>query len=310
MLNEQAVVFDCRGEALMGVLHAPEVPADIGVVVVVGGPQYRGGSHRQFVHLARALCRAGHVVLRFDVRGMGDSQGAQRPFDQLDDDVAAAIDTLLARAQGVSRVVLWGLCDGASAAWLYVQTTADPRVAGVCAVNPWVRSPEGLARMHVKHYYVQRVLSGAFWSKLLRGDVGWRALRGLAGALKTAWGPASAPSGSSDGSGSSVSPDFRQRMAEGCARCSPGSVLLVLSGNDYTAKEFTEHVSTSLPWQEALRICAAQHCDLPGADHTLSQVADRIEVESATLRWLGELGRRTSSLGRVESPSVSTGEAA
>ncbi|NJK42664.1 MAG: hypothetical protein HC937_03035 [Aquincola sp.] len=60
------------------------------------------------------MCRAGYAVLRFDVRGMGDSQGVQRPFDHLNDDIASAIDALLAHARGVRRVVLWGLCDGAS----------------------------------------------------------------------------------------------------------------------------------------------------------------------------------------------------
>ncbi len=301
MLNEQAVVFDCRGEALMGVLHAPEVASGIGVVLVVGGPQYRAGSHRQFVHLARAVCRAGHAMLRFDVRGMGDSEGAARPFDGVDDNVAAAIDALLARVHGVNQVVLWGLCDGASAAWLYLQATADPRVVGVCAVNPWVRSLEGLARTHVKHYYLKRVSSGAFWSKLLRGGVGGTALRELAAALRTTLAPPPTPSGGSD---------FRQRMAQGCARCSPGSVLLVLSGNDYTAKEFDEHVASSPHWQEALRKSGAQRLDLVGADHTLSQNVARIEVEDATLRWLGELTRRAAAASTALSRSASTGEAA
>jgi exosortase A-associated hydrolase 1 len=180
-LNERALVFDCHGDALLGVLHTPVAAQGIGVVVVVGGPQYRVGSHRQFVHLARALCRAGYAVLRFDVRGMGDSQGSQRPFDRLRDDIAAAIDTLLAHASSVRRVVLWGLCDGASAAWLYLQASGDPRVVGICAANPWVRSSEGLARTHVKHYYAQRVLSRSFWSKLIRGGIGWQAFREASG---------------------------------------------------------------------------------------------------------------------------------
>ena len=42
------------------------------VLVVVGGPQVRAGSHRHFVQLARHLATHGHAVMRFDVRGMGD----------------------------------------------------------------------------------------------------------------------------------------------------------------------------------------------------------------------------------------------
>jgi uncharacterized protein len=302
-MDERAVVFDCRGERLAGVLHATEIATDIAVVVVVGGPQYRVGSHRQFVHLARAVSRAGYPVLRFDVRGMGDSEGAQRPFDSLDDDIAAAIDAVLAHASGVSRVVLWGLCDGASAAWLYLQARSDPRVAGVCAVNPWVRSSHGLARTHVRHYYLQRVLTVSFWSKLVRGGVGWQALRGLIAALRATLSPGQA----ADDRGPT---DFRQRMAQGCRRCLPGSVLLMLSGDDYTAKEFIEHCASAPEWRDALRACAAQRRDIAGADHTLSQPAARIEVETATVRWLDELSNRDGSRRAAQVSARLTGQPA
>jgi uncharacterized protein len=287
VLNERALVFDCHGDALLGVLHTPVAAQGIGVVVVVGGPQYRVGSHRQFVHLARALCRAGYAVLRFDVRGMGDSQGSQRPFDRLRDDIAAAIDTLLAHASSVRRVVLWGLCDGASAAWLYLQASGDPRVVGICAANPWVRSSEGLARTHVKHYYAQRVLSRSFWSKLIRGGIGWQAFRELTGALRTTWSAGQQAAGKD-------SKDFRQRMAQGCARCRPGGVLLLLSDGDYTAKEFIEHVAREPDWQAALRVSGAVRCDIVGADHTLSQDAARVDVENATVRWLDTLSKHAA----------------
>ncbi|NJK42665.1 MAG: hypothetical protein HC937_03040 [Aquincola sp.] len=150
-----------------------------------------------------------------------------------------------------------------------------------------MRSSEGLARTQVKHYYAQRVLSWSFWSKLISGGVGWRALRGLAGALKTTL--------SSDSSHTAAdSTDFRQRMAQGCARCRPGSVLLVLSGNDYTAKEFADHIERAAEWQTALRTSAAQRCDIADADHTLSLNTARIAVEAATVLWLDELSSRST----------------
>ena len=84
--REQAFTFDCDGESLLGLLHRPaaDAPADAeqtGVVIIVGGPQYRAGSHRQFVHLARALAGAGHPVLRFDVRGRVRQRGVRRFHD-------------------------------------------------------------------------------------------------------------------------------------------------------------------------------------------------------------------------------------
>jgi len=74
-MNEIPVTFGCEDISLVGVLHAPEAAPSLGFVFVVGGPQYRVGSHRQFVLLARDLASHGAAVLRFDCRGMGDSGG-------------------------------------------------------------------------------------------------------------------------------------------------------------------------------------------------------------------------------------------
>jgi exosortase A-associated hydrolase 1 len=125
---ERAVTFKCGGDIIVGILHVPAIPVDLGVLVIVGGPPYRAGSHRQFVLLARVLADAGIAVLRFDCRGMGDSSGDQRSFEGVSQDIAAAIAALLRHASGVTRVVLWGLCDGASAALLYLHDSGDVRV--------------------------------------------------------------------------------------------------------------------------------------------------------------------------------------
>ena len=58
--SEQTLVFECAGEQLLGVAHRGK--ASTGVLVVVGGPQYRVGSHRQFVLMARDLAKAGYPV--------------------------------------------------------------------------------------------------------------------------------------------------------------------------------------------------------------------------------------------------------
>ncbi|WP_310733707.1 hydrolase 1, exosortase A system-associated [Rubrivivax benzoatilyticus] len=283
----QAFAFACEGETLLGVLHRPPAGAPAaatGVVIVVGGPQYRAGSHRQFVHLARALAAGGHPVLRFDVRGMGDSSGALRSFEQITPDIGAAVDTLAARA-GVGRVVLWGLCDGASAALLYLHERRDPRVAGVCLLNPWVRSEASLARTHVKHYYTRRLREREFWLKLLSGRVAGRALAELWRNLRRARGEAPPAAARTAG-------PFQQRMAEGW-RGFGGGVLLVLSGDDYTAKEFLETCDASPAWQALLRRPGTRRQDLATADHTLSARADRDTVAALTLDWLQRLAART-----------------
>jgi exosortase A-associated hydrolase 1 len=131
--HEEALAFACQGEQLVGVVSLPAAPAsgalgDLALLVVVGGPQVRAGSHRQFTQLCRAVAEAGVPALRFDVRGMGDSTGPLRSFEHIGDDISAALDALQARLPGVRRVVLWGLCDGASAALMHVHSHRDARV--------------------------------------------------------------------------------------------------------------------------------------------------------------------------------------
>ena len=288
---ERPIVFTCAGAQLVGICSP--APADLGVVVVVGGPQYRGGSHRQFVLLARYLAAAGSPVLRFDVRGMGDSEGAQRGFEFVTPDIAAAVDTLCAQQPQVRRVVLWGLCDGASAALLYLHESADTRDQGLVLLNPWVRSPASLARTHVRHYYRQRLLQGDFWRKLLTGGVARSALGSLWQNLRLARGDGNGNgNGHANGSGSknAAAPlNFQQRMAAAW-RAFPGHILLVLSGRDYTAREFQEFVRSDPAWAAAMARPRLTTHDAVDADHTFSAIADRQALELVTARWLHSLG--------------------
>ena len=279
--HESALALPCAGELLPAVLAQPD-PATptqpLGVLVVVGGPQYRVGSHRQFVQLARHLAAHGYPVLRFDVRGMGDSPGEVRGFEDLHDDIAAGIDGLLQAVPAVHSVVLWGLCDGAAASLLYLHQRADPRVAGLCLLNPWARSPQGLARTQIRHYYAARLLQATFWRKLLRGGVGLRALRDLAGNLRQAATQGAAPAAAT----------FQQRMAAAW-RAFPGRILLLLSAQDMTVQEFTDHARTDPAWAGLLARPHVQRAMLEQADHTLSTPQPRAQMERLTLQWLDDL---------------------
>lgn len=277
---EEPLHLDCRGEALLGVLHRSRADADTAVLVIVGGPQYRAGSHRQFVLLARRLATAGHPVLRFDVRGMGDSGGAMRGFEHTGEDIRCAIDRLQQRLPAVRRVVLWGLCDGASAALLYCDATGDARVHGVCVLNPWVRSPATEARTLLKHYYAARVLQPDFWRKLLGGRVASSALDELLQKVKAANGPRAAAAG--------PGPSFQQRMARGW-QALDGRVLLILSGEDHTAREFLECAAGDAAWHANLRHPRLVRHELRDADHTFSDPAASRAVEALTLDWLARL---------------------
>lgn len=286
VIDEQALVFDCGGAALVGVLSLPAGGRPpVGVVVVVGGPQTRVGSHRQFVHLGRTVAAAGHAALRFDYRGMGDSPGAPGHFERVDDDIAAAIAALQRACPSVRQVVLWGLCDGASAALMYCQARRDSRVAGLALANPWVRSEAGLARTQVKHYYLRRLRDPAFWRKLLAGGVARSAFGELRTAIAKSRQRAPADTRATP---AEVPKDFLTRMALGWQGF-PGRILLVLSGDDLVAREFAEVLTHQPVWRAALARPGLTRHDLPEADHTFSDTAQRRRVEALTCDWLGTL---------------------
>lgn len=295
--HEQAITFSCEGERLLGIVHlpadsAPAAAAATGVLIVVGGPQYRAGSHRQFVQLARAAANSGHPTLRFDARGMGDSSGTFPGFENTLPDIGAAIDELQRRVASVRRVVLLGLCDGASSALLYAGERQDPRIAGLVLLNPWVRSNETMAQTHVRHYYLQRATERDFWLKLLKGGVGVRAMAELASNLKTtikARLNRRAPAASGGAS-------FQDRMAVAMRKW-PGPMMFGLSEQDYTAREFED-------FAKQRKLSSATACQgsrywwvSEGADHTFSNAQHQATLTDAIFQWLSQQGRPTSESG-------------
>lgn len=279
-IDEQAVVFECAGAALVGVLARPAGAARAGLVIIVGGPQYRAGSHRQFTLLARSLAAQGIAAMRFDYRGMGDSPGELGHFERVEADIGAAVTALTQAASTVGSVVLWGLCDGASAALLYAQRTADARIGGLLLVNPWIRTAAGRAKTQVRHYYLERLRQRAFWVKLFSGQVAAGALKGFFGSVKAATQTAT-------GAAADV-PAYATRMALGWQHFK-GAGLLVLSDQDYTAREFESYSGTDAVWIHALATRPLARKTLDQADHTCSQPAAEQSMHNVTLEFLNGL---------------------
>src|SRR4051794_3005475 len=105
--------LDCQGAAIGATLD--EATGATGVLMVTGGTQTRIGSHRMYERLAKRLAEAGFPCLRFDRRGVGDSEGEDPDWRGSGPDIAAAAAALRREASGVQRIVGFGLCDGASA---------------------------------------------------------------------------------------------------------------------------------------------------------------------------------------------------
>jgi exosortase A-associated hydrolase 1 len=282
--EERALSFACGGEWLYGVLSLPAQAPQVarrGVLIVVGGPQVRTGSHRQFTLLARSLARAGIPAMRFDYRGMGDSEGAPRDFEQVQDDLRAAIDCFMAQVPGLTEVTLWGLCDGASAAAMYAP--GDPRVAGLALLNPWVRTESGAAKATLKHYYRSRLLSPELWKKVASGrfDAG-QAATSFVAQVRAAFGRKAPAAQQAEDTPAAPLPE---RMHAALQRFG-GKVLVMLSGADLTAQEFAGLSSGSHDWERLLAAPRVTCHTLPGADHTCSRREWHEQVVAWTAAWL------------------------
>jgi exosortase A-associated hydrolase 1 len=258
-----------------------------GVLIVVGGPQYRVGSHRQFVLLARHLAAHGVPVMRFDYRGMGDSEGDARNFEDVDSDIRHAVDRFFLEVPTIKEVVIWGLCDAASAAMFYAHK--DPRVSGLVLLNPWARTDQGMAKAFLKHYYLARLSDRELWAKMLRGRFDYanaaRSVLRLLGNAIPATGRNASTAPSAARTESVSPPPLPQRMLNGLEKFG-GKVLLIMSGNDLTAQEFSELAKGSRKWQKLLGSPRVERRDLPQANHTFSQSDWRDQVASWTKEWI------------------------
>lgn len=279
--QETAHVFRCRGARLVGILHRPAQSRPLGVLVVVGGPQYRVGSHRHFVELARALSAQGVPVFRFDYRGIGDSEGDYPGFENVGPDIGSALATFKGELPSLRGVVLWGLCDAVPP--IAAAACSDAVIKGVMLVNPWAREETSYDETLLRHYYTRRLLQAEFWRNLARGRTQVRDFpRLVLRVLRRKLTLGRAPQAASD--------TLAARTVRALARFE-GAILLTMSGHDLTAREFDQEAAKVAAWQD---ICASPRFDrrdLPEADHTFSEAQARSDLNQATLDWLDQLER-------------------
>ena len=276
---ENGAVFESGDNRLVGVLTRPLQPAGTGVVILVGGPQYRVGSHRQFALLARELGAAGIAVLRFDYTGMGDSEGEPQGFSEVSGDIDAAIRYLQQEVPEVHHVALWGLCDAASTAMLYA--ASDARVNALVLLNPWVHSGQYSPEVKFSHYY----------GPLLRGGETWRRLLATPRSMLPALGEFISDMASLLKRRMALLMGFEQRvplvdeMLTGF-RQFKGKSLILISQLDLTAREFMELTEADRRWRAAVNSPGVSIQQIDGADHTFSNRACQDEVTRLTLEWV------------------------
>lgn len=132
---EQAIEFQSDGLVLKGVLHVPEGTAQPRPAIILChgfGGSCRGAGHPE---LAQALASAGYVVLRFDFRGCGQSEGARGSVICREEvsDLRHAVDFLETRAEvDRGRIGVIGASLGGSVA---VYAAAKDKRLKFCAAN-------------------------------------------------------------------------------------------------------------------------------------------------------------------------------
>ncbi|HVQ08293.1 MAG TPA: hydrolase 1, exosortase A system-associated [Allosphingosinicella sp.] len=177
--------FPCAGAALAGSLD--DAAGATGLLLVIGGSQTRIGSHRMYERLARSLAENGYPCFRFDRRGVGDSAGEDPGFKGSGPDLTAAAAAFRAECPALTRLIGFGLCDGATALVLFGDAAG---LDGLILANPWLVETESgePPPAAIRHHYRKQLLSVAGWKKILTGAVNykklWRGVRSISSRRK------------------------------------------------------------------------------------------------------------------------------
>lgn len=281
--TEIPVIFDCDSASLCGITTVPKnANYSKGILFIVGGPQYRVGVSRQTVLFARHFAKAQIPSFRFDHRGIGDAEGDAQRFDSIDRDISAAIDCFLHQIPTLSSVVLFGLCDSASAALMYAG--ADRRVTSLILLNPWVHTEETAARTRLKYYYPARISSIDTWREILHAKINWatvaRESLGFVRLLISTIGH----HGSLDESN-----HFINRMLDSLTDFQ-GSILIILgSQSDLTVQEFLTLKRIDRRWQRSCQRDNITLHQIEAADHNFTKALWRRQIGRFTVAWLTQM---------------------
>jgi len=269
--REQAVRFG-PGERLFGLLSTPRSrqPSMSSILLLTTGAGHHVGPHRLYVPLSRDFASRGHVVFRFDLGGVGDSDGPQNtprsgnvayPAHMLDD--AREAVALLRKQAPESEVVVVGLCSGGWLAFRAAREGLD--VDAIVSVNPPLYLRDGaagqawLAQGRELERYKQSMSDPGKWIKALRGGASYASFtRIAAGALARRVA-------------TRVSGVFTDALPDGLAHdlCTVAGrgvrTLLIFSRGDTGLAYFQAHAQPALRRPEVLRL--VRHVIVDGAGH-------------------------------------------
>jgi pimeloyl-ACP methyl ester carboxylesterase len=285
----EPVSFMCEGCRLVGSLHRPErLNADLpGIILLNQGPLDRSGAHRLYLKLAWRLTAMGFAVLRFDARGVGESEGcwegepdAVSILDAYGDiqrgvwvpDARAAVD-FMKRTVGSRHLLLGGACGGSTTALL--AGIDHPDVDGMFVIGTPVTFssvtrrvadlPEAIIQRDTRRY-VTKLVNPRSWLRFLSFQTDYKTLIGVfVTQVRRRLGRFQASAPGSAPIDDKVNVPMLDAMASASRR---GKQLLIVFGeNDYLWQEFQEQL-----WRFGDRDrLPFTLVTIPDANHTLTE---------------------------------------
>ncbi|QHI98584.1 hypothetical protein GT347_11605 [Xylophilus rhododendri] len=183
-VRDTPVRFGAHGN-LFGILSRAVEPQGLrgraAVLFVTTGSNHHIGPNRMYVTQGRALAAKGFLALRMDIGGVGESPAApgQRDNHLFARHTVGEVHEAIAylKTQGVSHVVMVGMCSGAYMA--FRGAIAEPAVDSIVMINPqnfnWregdsleMRRRKGIRSLR---FYRSRLLDRGTWSRVMRGQV-------------------------------------------------------------------------------------------------------------------------------------------
>ncbi len=135
-MRQERVTFTSGELSLEGVCHIPDGEDPFAAVVVCHPHPFYGGNMDNFVVIAvcQALCDKGIVALRFNFRGVGQSEG-KLAGEGTPDDVSSALSFVASMKEvDAKRLGVCGYSAGAIAA--FSKTPLDERIQAITAISP------------------------------------------------------------------------------------------------------------------------------------------------------------------------------
>jgi dienelactone hydrolase len=160
-MREKALKFGAN-RGLVGIVAEPAAPVagKPAVVLLNSGILHHVGASRLYVQVARRLAAAGHVTLRFDFSGIGDSEPRRDTLGAAESAVVEtreAMDLLQARKGGTDQFILFGLCSGADMG--FKAAGVDERVVGLVQLDPFAYRTRG----YYIHHYGPKLVNVNAW---------------------------------------------------------------------------------------------------------------------------------------------------